>query len=84
MENIIFTEEERQLINKEGWGIFYTNGSSDGSDYQVQKYDDIEAMKHLLKKCISGSEVHKKTLKFLRQESLVEYNKIIDLLFYIN
>lgn len=80
-----WSDKDNHFAAGEGWSIFRCDGGSDHGSYQLQKDDEIgafeddgEAWRHVVNQATAGSRVHQRALNFLRRESPVEYQRIID------
>lgn len=75
-----WTEEDTQQAEKEGWSIFYCDGSKDGL-YQIQRIDEMNMYSDdravWAKLVLSDEPLHKKAIHYIRKVNPKEYSKIL-------
>jgi len=89
VESPIWTNRMSRLASQEGWDIFEASGSCQNKNgdrpLQLQRMDemarfedDADAWRFVHKQAQLGSRLHQTALEYLKQESLPEYEAIIE------
>ena len=74
----------RQISDlNEGWGIYHSLGDK-GWEYRIERHDcqrlfpnDMEAVQHIVRRALEGSEVHREALEFMINEGSSDELKFI-------
>lgn len=76
-----WTKEDSEMARKEGWDLYFSEGSMDG-DWQVQKNDDQKILPDdaTAWKIVKSQKHphHIKALELLKDHNPDEYNRIIN------
>jgi hypothetical protein len=82
LNNVLLTNDEAEIAENEGWGIFEIDGY--GEDLQIQCSadanifkSDIEAWEHVIAKAISDSEIHIKAIALIKLVSPDEFDEFV-------
>jgi hypothetical protein len=86
----LWTSENREAAAAQGWGIFETDGSENGTPYQLQRIDDPEFGVPVLDnddaawclvriRAANGDELAKSALAYLKEHSPAEFGFVMGL-----